>query len=111
MSPTLWKIVCQEDDHPGLWRQWFKHQCVAVGWPPQRCFRLHGGTKGGRGWARARKALQDFKVGDVMLVALRGRRVGRLGWVTGKAIEDSHWKPLVEPSSTWPYGLNWLNLH
>jgi hypothetical protein len=103
-APTLWKIVCMEADFPGLWRQWFKHQCVAAGWSPSNGFRLHGKTENQRGWSRARKALIDVKVGDAIVVALRGRRIGRLGWVTEKAIEDNQWNPLVEKSSDWPAG-------
>jgi hypothetical protein len=31
----LWKINCMEDEYPGLWQRWLKHQCVAVGFGPQ----------------------------------------------------------------------------
>ena len=27
----LWKIHCKEDAYPGMWRRWFRNQCVAVG--------------------------------------------------------------------------------
>lgn len=94
-----------EKDYPGLWRQWFKHQCVAVGWPPGTGCLLHGKIKKGQGgWCRARKALKDIQVGDAIVVALGGRRIGRLGWVTEKAIEDSQWNPLVPANSDWPKG-------
>jgi len=103
-SPTLWRITCMETDYPGLWMRWFKHQCVAVGWPPDDDFRLHGKPDRRWGWGRARKALKDIKMGDAIVVALRGRRIGRLGWVTGKAIEDSQWNPLLPANSEWPKG-------
>ena len=93
-----------EDDYPGLWRQWFRHQCVSVGWPPREGFHLHGKTESRWGWGRARKALKDIQEGDAIVVALRGRRIGRLGWVTEKAIEDRQWNPLVPRSSEWPQG-------
>ncbi|MGD0651980.1 MAG: endonuclease NucS domain-containing protein [Verrucomicrobiia bacterium] len=36
-------------------------------------------------------------IGDLVVVALRGHRIGRIGEITGKAIEDSQWDPLVPP--------------
>jgi hypothetical protein len=92
-----------EAEYPGLWREWFRHQCVSVGWPPNK-FHLHGKTDTREGWGRARKALKDVQEGDAIVVALRGRRIGRLGWVTETAIEDRQWKPLVPESSEWPQG-------
>ena len=51
-----------------------------------------------RGWSRARNALHEIENGDWIVVALRGNRVGRLVQVTGKAVEDKLWSPLVPPS-------------
>ena len=87
-----------------MWQRWFKHQCVAVGWAAEWGFRMEGKTKGGKGWSQARNALRDVQVGDVIVVALRSRRVGRLGWVTGKAIADDQWDPLVPRGPDYPDG-------
>ena len=94
---TLWKVTCKEDRFPGMWQRWYKNQCVAVGWAGLRGFKLNGSTKGGQGWSRARNAIKEMKIGDYVIVALRDNRVGRLGQITGKAIEDNEWDPLVPP--------------
>ena len=44
------------------------------------------------------------KIGDYIIVSLRGHRVGRLGEVTGKAIEDADWSPLVPRTKDEPDG-------
>lgn len=86
-----------EDVFPGMWQRWFKNQCVAVGWAGKRGYKLNGRTIGGRGWLVARKAIKDMAVGDLVIVALRGHKIGRLGEITGKPIEDDQWEPLVPP--------------
>lgn len=95
---TLWKITCKEDIYPGMWQRWFKNQCVAVGWASAWGFKLNGDTEGGKGWSTARNAIKDMEVGDYVIVALRGHRVGRIGQITGKAIDDDEWNPLVPES-------------
>ncbi|MEP6891365.1 MAG: endonuclease NucS domain-containing protein [Nitrospirota bacterium] len=92
---TLWKIACQEDVYPGMWQRWYKNQCVAVGWPAAWGYKLSGLSEGGKGWSAARNAIKEMQLGDYVIVALRGHRVGRLGQITGKAIEDEEWNPLV----------------
>jgi hypothetical protein len=94
---ALWKVTCQENKFPGMWQRWFRHQCVGIGWPPEKGFHLD--KPNSQGWNRAREALKSVAVGDEIIVTLRGNRVGRLGSVTGKAIEDDQWDPLVPPSS------------
>lgn len=101
---TLWKIACKEDIYPGMWHRWFKNQCVAVGWGSYWGCKLNGKTKGGRGWSTARNAIKDMKIGDLVVVALQGHRIGRLGEITGKLIEDSQWDPLVPPGPKIKYG-------
>lgn len=71
METKLWKVYCMEDDYPGLWRQWYKNQCVAVGWSASRGFRLRGATKGNRGWKVSRKALLEVKIGNWVVVQLK----------------------------------------
>lgn len=95
---ALWKVSCLENRYPGMWQRWFRHQCVGIGWPPAAGYRLHGASEGGQGWSRARKALKSVAVGDDIIVTLRNNRVGRLGVVTDKAIEDDQWNPLVPKS-------------
>lgn len=100
----LWKVYCEEHKYPGLWRQWYKNQCVAVGWNASLGYRLRGETKSSQGWKVARKALLEVKIGDWVVVQLKNHCVGRLGEVIGKAIEDDEWKPLVPHSKNLPDG-------
>ncbi|HXP29967.1 MAG TPA: hypothetical protein VN832_02675 [Stellaceae bacterium] len=104
---TLWKINCMEDEYPGMWQRWFLHQCVAVGWHSDWGYPLSGpieATEGATGWSWARNALQKIRDRDLIVVALKHHRVGRLGEVTGKAISDEDWNPLVPRSSIAPQG-------
>lgn len=101
---TLWKIACQEHKYPGMWQRWLKNQCVAVGWASMWGYKLHGPTKMHGGWSKARNAIKEMAVGDMVVVALRGNRIGRLGEITGKAIEDDQWDPLVPKGPKLPDG-------
>jgi hypothetical protein len=100
----LWKVYAMEDSFPGLWHQWYRHQCVAVGFAPYRGCKLHGKTKDFGGWQLARSKLLQIAVGDYVIVALKGNRVGRLGQVTELHIEDDEWNPLVPVSKDSPGG-------
>jgi Endonuclease NucS len=100
---TLWKFYCMEDTYPGMWPRWFLHQCVGVGWWSGWGFTLTGDSDS-RAWSRARNALKEIEVGDHIVVALRDHRVGRVGEVTGKAVEDTDWNPLVPRSTSVPDG-------
>src|SRR2546427_11784456 len=88
----LWKVFCMEDDFPGLWRQWYKNQCVAVGWSPWLGYRLRGKTRS-RGWQVARKRLLEIAEGDHIVVQLKHHRIGRIGEVIGKVLEDKNGIP------------------
>ena len=101
---VLWKVSCMEDKFPGMWQRWFRHQCVGVGWPPADGFHLDGPWGGVHGWSRARNALKKVEIGDHVIVTLKSNRVGRLGVVTEKAIEDDQWDPLVPSSRDLPSG-------
>jgi hypothetical protein len=101
---TLWKIYSMEEEFPGLWRQWYRHQCVAVGFAPYWGLKLHGRTKNLEGWLRTRATLLRIAVGDFVVVALKGNRVARLGEVTKICIEDNEWDPLVPVSKEDPPG-------
>jgi hypothetical protein len=104
MASRLWKVNCSDEEFPGMWQRWLKHQCVGIGWPPMWGFHLTGKTKGKYGWSRARRLIPEIQPGDYVIASLRGHRVGRLGEVTGKAVEDKDWKPLVPPSRDYPDG-------
>ena len=101
---TIWKVNCMENDYPGMWQRWFRNQCVAVGWKSSWGYNLRGETDGGVGWTRARKALERISVGDKVVVQLRNHRLGRVGEVTGKAVEDEDWDPLVPRTVEDPDG-------
>jgi hypothetical protein len=99
MSATLWRITCMEDQFPGLWQQWIRCQCVTVGYPPERGYRiLNGKTKGEYDWVRARNALQKIMPGHFIVAALPGRRIGRLGEVIRNESAKDRWQPLLPAS-------------
>jgi hypothetical protein len=101
----IWKFHCEEKRYPGMWQRWFKNQCVAIGWPKENGFYLRGKTEVGAGWAQARRfVVEKIKIGDYVIVSLPGNRVGRVGEITGMAVEDSEWQPLVPQSRSEPYG-------
>lgn len=99
----LWQVRCLEDKYPGMWQRWYKNQCVGIGWPPQHGFKLVGGNLDS-GWSRARNAVKDVQVGDHIIVTLKGNRVGRIGVVTSKKVDDDEWNPLVPKSRESPSG-------
>jgi len=103
----LWKINCMEDQFRGMWQRWYRNQCVAVGWHSEWGFPLEGqitAEENGPAWSRARSSLKKIEIGDYVIVSLKGHRVGRLGEVTGKAIEDHDWNPLVPLTKDYPQG-------
>ena len=97
---TLWRIYCMEDEYPGMWQHWFKEQCVAVDYASQWDYPLDGEIDGDnpQGWQKARNAIKNMAIGDYVVVALKNNRVGRIGQITGKAIGDDEWDPLVPPN-------------
>lgn len=109
-----WKIFCDELEHPGLWRKWWEEQCVAVGFAPQRGYRLHEKSDNS-GWNRARSCLKQIKAGDEVVVQLAKHRVARVGEVLEPKIEDDQWEPTYVTDGFEEYGrrirVNWrLNL-
>jgi len=103
-TPTLWKINCMEKEYPGIWGLWFKKQCVTDGHSPEKQCRLEGGKKS-HDWIVTRKALQKIRLGDLILVALPGCRIGRIGRVLELKILDDDWHALYpgEPGG-WKNG-------
>src|SRR5579862_6465974 len=111
MTPSVWKITCEEDRYPGLWLRWFRAQSVAVGWAPQDGYRLDGRTKGRYGWARARNSLHKISPGDYVVVALQGNRLARLGKVLELAVSDERWDPFVPAGPGLPHGEKGRGIH
>ena len=87
-----------------MWQRWFKNQCVAVGWAAAWGYKLNGDSRREKGWSTARNAINDMEQGDYVVVALRGHRVGRIGQITGKAINDHEWEPIVPEGPDMPDG-------
>ena len=102
-TSSIWVVNCQENCYPGMWQRWLKNQCVAVGWPPGSGFKFKV-SHSDRSWNAARRALARMKVGDLVAVALRDLRVGRLGEITGKVVKDDEWGPLVPVGPSIDYG-------
>ena len=100
----LWKVHCEENNYPGIWRLWYRHQCVAVGWPPQDGFFFAVAPTKDVGWRIARNALHKVSVGDSIVVTFKGNRVGRIGRITGLKLKDSDWNPLVPKRPGLPVG-------
>jgi RecB family endonuclease NucS len=96
--------MCQEQKFPGMWQRWYREQCVAVGWGPEYGYKLHDRKQQGKGWSTARNRIKEMEVGDLVVASLRGNRVGRLGTIVKKEIEDNEWRPLVPKNPTYPYG-------
>jgi len=101
---NYWKVFCMEKEYPGLWQRCFKLQCVAVGFSPKRGNKMHGKIKDNPGWTATRNALKEIQTGDWIMVQLKNHRVGRVGEVVSKDIEDSRWKPLVPGTKADPDG-------
>jgi hypothetical protein len=95
-----------ENAYPGLWQLWFKKQCVTDGHSPydQECKMMGGKTKGQDDWIKTRNALNKMKHGDLIVVALPDRRIGRIGEVIRKMVKDEEWDPLFPGDSDWKKG-------
>jgi hypothetical protein len=100
---NYWKVFCEETENPGLWPRWFKEQCAAVGWNPHRGWSMEGKAQK-QDWATARNYLTQIAAGDMLLVQLKHNRVGRVGEVIRKEVDDEQWNPTVPSSKTHPWG-------
>lgn len=98
---NYWKVYCLEEEYPGLWRRWFKAQCVAVRWTPEKGYHLDGETKP---WTRARNALKRMQPGDRIVAQLSENRIGRIGTVTETRVRDDQWDPLVPKGPNIEHG-------
>jgi hypothetical protein len=100
---NYWKIYCEETKYPGLWARWYKNQCAAVGWNPNRGFTLEGESQT-QDWSMARNYLKRIKPGDKLVVQLKHNRVGRVGEVVRNESQDKLWNATVPPSKKYPTG-------
>lgn len=97
MARNYWKIICTEDEYPGLWNTWFKERVVAVGWSRLWGFKVERGAgKKDHTWSRVRACLGRMKRGDRIVVQLPGNHVARVGHVVStRGIADEVWNPTV----------------
>lgn len=93
-----------EDNYPGLWQRWYKNQCVSIGWGAYRGRKLREKSKDDPAWETYRKYLMEIKPNDYVVAALPNNRIGRVGQVVGKAVEDDEWDPLVPIARNHPFG-------
>jgi hypothetical protein len=94
-----------ENEYPGLWRLWFKNQCVTDGHSPYDGKKwLMVGGKRDHDWIVTRNALQEIEPDHLIIVALPGRRIGRIGKVLSNKSKDEDWDPLYEGDSDWERG-------
>ena len=105
-TPTVWKITCMEEEYPGLWRLWFKNQCVTDGHSPHMKWKMTGKTRKKDGWIVTKNALTEIQLNDLIVVALPGRRIGRIGKVIEKKVGDDEWDPLF-PGMSGDKGTGW----
>jgi hypothetical protein len=91
MPQNRWIVICPELKAPGLWSNWLREKCVAIGWGPPH-FPLRGPTES-PGWDIARTRASEVREGDIVIPYLLRFRLGTPGQVTNVAIEDSNWRP------------------
>lgn len=89
-----------EESYPGMWRRWYKAQCVAIGWHSGWGYPLEGEHKSGSRWSRARNAIKAINIGDYIVVSMKDNRISRVGEVISKQIGDDEWNPLVPISKS-----------
>jgi hypothetical protein len=100
---NCWKVFCEDSKFPGLWPRWFKNQCAAVSWNPNDGWTMEGKARK-PDWTMARKYLARIEPGDMLVVQLKENRVGRVGEVVRKEVDDDQWNPTVPPSKERPSG-------
>lgn len=95
MTSNYWKIICTEDDYPGLWNTWLTERVVAVGWAGLWGYKLEDGKKD-HTWSRVRACLMRMRPMDRIVVQLPDNRVGRIGRVVSTSgVQDDSWVPTV----------------
>jgi hypothetical protein len=93
MAENHWFVICPEPYAPGVWNNWQREKCVAIGWGPPT-FSLEGDTDNS-GWDVARSRAQRVAVGDIIIPYLLKYRLGIPGEVTKITISDAEWSPTV----------------
>lgn len=95
-EPNYWIVICPEPDvRGGVWKRWYKEQCVAIGWyPPTWSF--DGRGENTPGWTFVRNRLKEIRPGDKIIPFLLKWRIGPVGTVREVKVTDAEWNPTVE---------------
>ena len=97
-----WIVICPErQTKGGLWRIWYRENCVAIGWPPSS-YHPDGPTDR-VGWRSARECLRKMEPGDTVIPYLQKWRVGPFGVIRTVHLADEEWNPTVPEGA---YALN-----
>ena len=92
---NIWKVNCMDDEWPGLWRHWYKNQCVTIGFSPY--YKPHH-LRNNKGWAQCKNIFKKIKIGDYIIAALHNNKMGRIGTIIELAVDDKDWNPIVPKS-------------
>lgn len=93
-----------EADWPGLWRIWEVEQIVTLGWPPGWNWHWDGSGKRKPQWTEVRNKVNAMKAGDLIVARLPDHRIGRIGQIVEKRVEDNQWEEAVPVSPELDYG-------
>lgn len=94
--PRHWIVICPEPSvRGGVWRRWYRENCVAVGWGPP-IWSYEGGGEITPGWRFVRNRLMEIEPGDKVIPFLLKWRIGPIGTVREMAVADSDWNPTVK---------------
>lgn len=95
-EPSYWIVTCPEPKiRGGVWRRWYRENCVAVGWyPPTWSFDAQGEDT--EGWPFARNRLKRMRAGDKVIPFLLKSRIGPVGTIRAINATDVDWNPTVE---------------
>ena len=95
-SPRRWIVICPEPDvRGGIWKKWYRENCVAIGWyPPTYSFDGAGETT--PGWSFVRNRLREMRPGDKVIPFLLKWRIGPVGTIRELKVTDADWNPTVE---------------
>jgi hypothetical protein len=95
-KPSYWIVICPEPNvRGGVWKRWYREQCVAVGWYPP-IWSFEGQGENTQGWQIARNRLNEIKPGDKVIPFLLKWRIGPVGTVKEVKVADVDWNPTVE---------------
>lgn len=94
MAQRHWIVISPErQSQGGVWRVWYRENCVAIGWPPSS-YHPDGPTDSA-GWRWARECLRKMEPGDTVIPYLQQWRVGPVGIIRKVHLADEEWNPTV----------------